>query len=91
MRVFVLYKNLKPLDPCAPGRARELLQKGRAKVFNCYPFTIALQDRTLADSVTHPHRIKIDHGSKTTGIAVVQEETGRITNALEISHARTAN
>jgi hypothetical protein len=91
MRVFVLDKNLKPLDPCDPARARELLQKGRAKVFKCYPFTIALQDRTVEDSVTHPHRIKIDPGSKTTGIAVVQEETGRVTNALEISHARTAN
>src|SRR4028119_230800 len=86
MRVFVLDKNLKPLDPCDPARARELLQKGRAKVFKCYPFTIALQDRTVEDSVTHPHRIKIDPGSKTTGIAVVQEETGRVTNALEISH-----
>lgn len=86
MRVFVLDKTLKPLDPCEPARARELLQKGRAKVFKCYPFTIALQDRTVKDSVTHPHRIKIDPGSKTTGIAVVQEETGRVTNALEISH-----
>jgi hypothetical protein len=66
MRVFVLDKNLKPLDPCAPARARELLPKGRAKVFKCYPFTIALQERTVVDSVTHPHRIKIDPGSKTT-------------------------
>jgi 5-methylcytosine-specific restriction endonuclease McrA len=45
-----------------------------------------LQDRTIEDSVTHSHRIKIDPGSKTTGIAVVQEETWRVTNALEISH-----
>ena len=66
MRVFVLDKNLKPLDPCAPARVGELLQKARAKVFNCYPFTIALQDITVADSVTHPHRINIDPGSKTT-------------------------
>jgi len=72
MRVFVLNKNLKPLDPCAPARARELLQKGRAKVFKGYPFTIALQDRTVEDSVTHSHRIKIDPSSKTTGFAVVQ-------------------
>ncbi|WP_446356103.1 RRXRR domain-containing protein [Coleofasciculus sp. G2-EDA-02] len=28
MRVFVLDKNLKPLDPCHPARARELLNKG---------------------------------------------------------------
>lgn len=86
MRVFVLDKNLKPLDPCHPARARELLNKGRAKVFKGYPFTIVLQDRTASDSVVHSHRIKIDPGSKTTGIAVVQEETGRVTNAFEISH-----
>jgi 5-methylcytosine-specific restriction endonuclease McrA len=86
MRVFVLDKNLKPLDPCHPARARELLNKGRAKVFKRYPFTIVLQGRTTEESVTHPHRIKIDPGSKTTGVAVIQEETGRITTALEISH-----
>ena len=86
MRVFVLDKNLKPLDPCHSARARELLHKRRAKVYRRYPFTIILQDRVIEDSVTHPHRIKIDPGSKTTGIAVVQEETGRVTNALEISH-----
>jgi 5-methylcytosine-specific restriction endonuclease McrA len=86
MRIFVLDKNLKPLDPCHQARARELLDKGRAKVFRRYPFTIVLQDRVLEASVTHSHRIKIDPGSKVTGIAVVQEETGRVTNALEVSH-----
>jgi 5-methylcytosine-specific restriction endonuclease McrA len=86
MRVFVLDKNLQPLDPCHPARARELLKKGRAKVFKRYPFTIVLQDRTIDKSVIHPHRIKIDPGSKVTGFAVIQEETGRITNALEVSH-----
>jgi hypothetical protein len=86
MRVFVLDKNLKPLDPCHPARARELLNKGRAKVFQRYPFTIVLQDRMSKESTVHPHRIKIDPGSKTSGLAVVQEQTGRVTNALEISH-----
>jgi hypothetical protein len=86
MRVFVLDKNLKPLDPCHPARARELLKKGRAKVFKRYPFTIVLQDRMSKESTVHPHRIKIDPGSKTSGLAVVQEQTGRVTNALEISH-----
>ncbi len=86
MRVFVLDKNLQALDPTHPARARELLQKGRAKVFKRFPFTIVLQDRVLEDSVTHSHRIKIDPGSKTTGFAVLQEETGRVTNAVEVSH-----
>jgi 5-methylcytosine-specific restriction endonuclease McrA len=86
MRVFVLDKNLQPLDPAHPARARELLHSRRAKVFRRYPFTIVLQDRTVEDSVTHPHRIKIDPGSKNSGFAVVQEETGRVTTALEVSH-----
>lgn len=86
MRVFVLDKNLKLLDPCHPARARELLHKGRAKVFKHYPFTIVMQDRTVEESVTHPHRIKIDPGSQVTGVAILQEKTGRVTNALEISH-----
>ena len=86
MRTFVLDKNLEPLDPCHLARARELLKKGRAKVFKRYPFTIVLQDRVRENSVTHCHRIKIDPGSKATGIAVVLEQTGRVTNALEISH-----
>ncbi len=86
MRVFVLDKNLNPLDPCHPARARELLSKSRAKVFKRYPFTIVLQDRTIEESKVYPHRLKIDPGSKVTGIAIVQEQTGRVTNALEISH-----
>jgi 5-methylcytosine-specific restriction endonuclease McrA len=86
MRIFVLDKNLKPLDSCHPARARELLKKRRAKIFNRYPLTIVLQDRTIEESVTHPHRIKIDPGSKTTGIAVIQEDSGRVTNAIEVSH-----
>lgn len=86
MRVFVLDKNLQPLDPCHPARARELLRKGRTKVFKRFPFTIVLQDRIVKDSVIHPHRIKVDPGSKTTGFAVLQEGTGRVTSALEVSH-----
>ncbi|NEO81134.1 RNA-guided endonuclease IscB [Moorena sp. SIO4G3] len=86
MRVFVLDKDKQPLDPCHPARARDLLKKGRAKVFKRYPFTIIMQDISLQDSVVHPHRIKIDPGSKTTGIAIIQEQTGRITSALEINH-----
>lgn len=86
MHVFVLDKNLFPLDPCYQARARELLKKGRARVFKRYPFTIVMQDRTLEESTTHSHRIKIDPGSKVTGFAVVQEETGRVTSALEVSH-----
>jgi len=86
MYVFVLDQKVQPLDPCHPARARELLNKGKATVFRRYPFTIVLKDRTVEESVIHPHRVKIDPGSKTTGIAVIQEQTGRVTTAVEVTH-----
>ncbi|MDZ4672529.1 MAG: RNA-guided endonuclease IscB [Phototrophicales bacterium] len=70
-RVFVLDKNKEPLMPCNPARARQLLKSGKAAVFRCYPFTIILKDREGGE--TQPVQVKIDPGSKTTGIAVVAE------------------
>ncbi len=84
--VFVISSDGAPLDPCHEARARELLKKGRAAVWRTYPFTIRLKNRTAAESVTHDHRLKIDPGSKTTGLAVVQERTGRVVFAAELSH-----
>ncbi len=72
-RVFVISSDGHPLDPCHPARARQVLTQGKAAVFRRYPFTIILKNRTAAGSVTHPHRVKLDPGSKTTGIAVVAE------------------
>ena len=86
MQVLVLDDNRKPLDPCSPARARILLAKGRAAVFRRFPFTIILKDRAAGDSAVHEHRIKIDPGSKTTGVAIVQETTGQVVAAVEIEH-----
>jgi 5-methylcytosine-specific restriction endonuclease McrA len=57
--------------PCNPARARELLKSGKAAVYRRYPFTIILKDREGGD--TQPIQVKIDPGSKVTGIAVVVE------------------
>ncbi len=90
MRVFVLDKKKKPLMPCHPARARELLREGRAVVHKIAPFTIRLKDRIGGE--TQPVRIKIDPGSKTTGIAVVREEetageqTAHVLFQAEIHH-----
>ena len=86
MQVFVLDDNRKPLDPCTPARARILLAKGRAAVFRRFPFTIILNDRLAEATPVHQHRIKIDPGSKTTGVAIVQEATGLVVAAVEIEH-----
>nr|MCU0480642.1 RRXRR domain-containing protein [Anaerolineae bacterium] len=68
-RVFVLDKNKKPLMPCNPARARQLLKSGKAAVYRRYPFTIILKDREGGD--TQPIQVKLDPGSKTTGVAIV--------------------
>jgi 5-methylcytosine-specific restriction endonuclease McrA len=89
MHAFVLDRDRKPLTPCRMARARILLKRGRAAVFRMFPFTIILKDRGVAPAA-RGHRIKIDPGSKTTGIAVVQEGTGRVVAAVEIEHRGSA-
>lgn len=59
--------------PCSEKRARLLLARGRARVHRIVPFTIRLVDRLQADSILQPMRLKIDPGSKTTGLALVRE------------------
>lgn len=90
MHILVLDKRKKPLMPCHPARARELLREGRARVHRMVPFTIRLVDRSRADSVLQPLRLKLDPGSKTTGLALVREKetvdvsTGEIIRTLTV-------
>jgi 5-methylcytosine-specific restriction endonuclease McrA len=73
-RVFVLDDDRKPLAPCSPARARELLHKGKASVFRRYPFTITLNRKIPQSDIGTEHlTLKVDPGSKTTGIAIVLE------------------
>ncbi|WP_409471233.1 RNA-guided endonuclease IscB [Streptomyces sp. HC307] len=74
-RVFVLDRKGRPLMPCHPARARELLRKGRAAVARYTPFTIRIKDRLLADSDVSGVAVRIDPGSKATGIAVTDDIT----------------
>jgi hypothetical protein len=82
--VFVLDSDRQPLDPCHPARARQLLHRGRAAVLRRYPFTIILHDRKREDSVVHAHRLKIDPGSHTTGLALLRGS--HILWAAELTH-----
>lgn len=72
--VFVLDKRKKPLMPCSEKRARLLLERGRAVIHRLHPFTIRLKDRLLEESVLRPIGLKLDPGSKVTGVAVVRRE-----------------
>ena len=69
--VFVLDTNRKPLTPCKPSLARKLLNAGKAKVFRLYPFTIVL-NKEIADN-PKPLILKIDPGSKVTGLAILAD------------------
>jgi 5-methylcytosine-specific restriction endonuclease McrA len=74
MAVLVLDKRKKPLMPCSEKRARLLLSRSRARVHRMVPFTIRLVDRLQKDSALQPVRLKLDPGSKTTGMALVREQ-----------------
>ena len=84
-RVFVLSADGQALDPCHPARARSLLRERRAAIARRYPFTIILKERMAVESVAHAHAVKIDPGSKTTGMAVVND-SGLVVWAAEIEH-----
>ncbi len=74
--------------PCSEKRARTLLANGRARVHRLYPFTIRLINRKAEDSAFQPITIKIDPGSKITGLAVVRESehTTHVLNLIELAH-----
>jgi hypothetical protein len=84
-KVFVLDTQKRPLDPVHPGHARLLLKQGRAAVYRRYPFTIILRG-AVEQPVLQPLRIKLDPGSKTTGIAVINDVTGEAVWAAELTH-----
>ena len=84
-KVFVLDTNLHPLAPCAPPRARQLLKRGKAAVYRRYPFTIILNRPIDAPDTSH-RRLKIDPGSRTTGIAIVNDDSSEVEFAAELQH-----
>ena len=85
MAVLVLDKRKRPLMPCSEKRARLLLEHGRARVHRMVPFTIRLVDRLQEDSVLQPARLKLDPGSKTTGMALVREQDSVDKDTGEVS------
>jgi 5-methylcytosine-specific restriction endonuclease McrA len=68
--VFLIDTNKKPCNPIHPGTARNLLKTGKAAVFRRYPFTLILKIESVEP--VREIQLKIDPGSKTTGIALTQ-------------------
>ena len=88
MAVFVLDKSGKPLMPCSEKRARLLLERERARIHRVLPFVIRLIDRKAGECAFQPLRIKLDPGSKITGIALVMEkkEAIAVLNLFDLVH-----
>jgi 5-methylcytosine-specific restriction endonuclease McrA len=84
-KVFVLDTNKQPLDPIHPGWARKLLDTKQAAVFRQCPFTIILKTERVNPQV-QSLRLKLDPGSKTTGMALVNDATGEVVFAAELVH-----
>jgi 5-methylcytosine-specific restriction endonuclease McrA len=84
-QVFVLDAARQTLMPCSSARARILLRQRKAAVFRRFPFTIILK-HTVSNVNNQPLRLKLDPGSKTTGLGIVNDTTGEVIFAAEIAH-----
>ena len=80
--IFLLNKNKKPLNPINPAIARKLLRNKQAVVHKMVPFTIRLKE--YVEIETKEHIIKLDPGSKITGIAIVCEN--EVEHLAELQH-----
>jgi RRXRR protein len=81
--VFVLDTEKQPLLPVHPGKARRLLNAGKAAVFRREPFTIILK-KVVVTATPESITLKIDPSSQTTGIALVQGE--KVVVGAELTH-----
>ena len=84
-RIFVVDQERRPLMPTTPARARILLKGGKAVVLRRFPLVLILKE-ARPEAVVEPLRVKLDPGSKTSGIAVVNDHTGEVLWAAELTH-----
>lgn len=69
--VFVLNKDKTPLDPTTQANARKLLDKEKAVIHKYKPFVIRLKNKVEPN--TQKYRLKIDYGSRYTGLAIFRD------------------
>lgn len=83
--VIALDKRKKPLGFVTPKRARKLLEKKRAVVHKIYPFTIRIKDIDSRNFDTKEYKLKIDPGSKGTGLSIV-DDSNNVYFLAELEH-----
>ena len=84
--VLAIDTNKQPQAPVHPAEARLMLREGRAAVWRMQPFTVILKEAVPIGTPRPRLRLKLDPGSATTGMAVLDEETGRVVLAAELEH-----
>lgn len=72
------------MNPVHPCHAKKLMESGKAAVFRRYPFTLIMR-RVVENIVTYPLTLKIDPGSKTTGISLVNNRD-EVVWGMELTH-----
>ena len=82
--VFVLDRSKKPLNMITNAEARILIKKKLAVIHKVYPFTIRLRDNSCG-SQDKAYTVKLDPGSRHTGIAIVDDKNSVVMLA-EIEH-----
>ncbi len=81
--VFVIDTNKQQLNPVHPGQARRLLKQQKAAIYRRYPLTIVLK-RAVSHPQIQPHQLKIDPGSKVSGLAIVRDN--KVIWGAELTH-----
>ena len=82
--IFVIDREKKILDPCHPAVARKLQAHLKAKSFRRYPGVIVL-DKMVENANPQPLILKIDPGSKYTGLALVNSK-GEVIWGAQLTH-----
>ncbi len=82
--VLVVDKHKKPCNTISEAYARILLFKKQAVIHKRFPFTIRLKnDKAVLKD--RSYTVKLDPGSKTTGVAIVDDKASVVMLA-EIEH-----
>ena len=84
-RILVVDQARRPLMPTTPARARLLLKAGKAAVLRRFPLVLILK-AVRPTAVVNPLRVKLDPGSRISGIAVVNDRSGEVVWAAELTH-----
>ena len=84
MKIFLIDKNLIPQDLVHPAVARILLKERRASIHKRFPLVLRL--KVVSQKEPHGLQLKLDPGSVTTGIALVNHQTGEVVWGAELEH-----